>query len=480
MGAVDLARLQFAATTGVHWLFVILTLGLAPLIAVMHTRAARSRDPERAARMQRMTRYWGQIYVINYVMGIASGLIIEFQFGLSWSGLSKFAGNVFGAPIALETLVAFFAESTFLGMWIFGWGRLRRGVHVTLIWLVAATAYFSAYFILVANGFMQHPVGYRVTDGEVFLTDFGAVLTNPNTLLAVVHLSLGALLTGGIVVAGISTAHLLRRTADRDLFRASLRTGIVTAAVATYPAYVFGAMQYGVLGETQPMKLAALGPAADARAFSDELARQYGPGDYVPPGWIAAAQNTMLYIGYALCVIALVALVVEFRAALRGRLLLAVPAVTAVAWPTGEFVGGLLYGEAGPNRWPIFAVCVAALGAFVAAGDALERLRVAAWVLPAALPLPFVASLGGWLFREGGRQPWLIYGELRVQDALSPVGPAALVASLIGFVAVLLALLIANWVLIARFAGRGPAGSQLGWTGAPPGTHEDAPVGATF
>jgi cytochrome d ubiquinol oxidase subunit I len=195
MSAADLARLQFAATTGIHWLFVILTMGLVPLVAIMHTWGAFTRDPGKRAVRERMTRFWGQLYVINYAVGIVTGLVMEFQFGLSWSGLSKFAGNVFGAPLALETLIAFFAESTFLGMWIFGWGRMRRGVHVTLIWLVALTAYASAYWILIANGFMQHPVGYELRDGEAYLTDFAALLTNPSALIALAHITLAALTT---------------------------------------------------------------------------------------------------------------------------------------------------------------------------------------------------------------------------------------------------------------------------------------------
>lgn len=480
MDTVELARLQFAGTTGMHWLFVILTMGLAPLVAVMHTRAGLARDPVRAAELGRMTRFWAQLYVINYVMGIASGLIIEFQFGLSWSGLSKFAGNVFGAPIALETLIAFFAESTFLGMWIFGWGRLRTGMHVALIWLVALTSYASAYFILVANGFMQHPVGYRVSDGRVFLTDFAAVLTNSNTILAVLHISLAALVTGGIFVAGISAAHLLRRTNERAFFGRSLRIGVVTAALAAYPAYVLGAMQYGVLGETQPMKLAALGPRAETEALSAALARQYGPGDYVPPDWIAHAQYTMLYAGYLVFAVAMVALLVVFRGRLRRRVAVAVPVVLAIAWPMGDFVGRLAYGEAGPNRWLIYGGCAAVLGTMLLAGDALDRFRPCAWALTVLIPLPFLASVGGWLLREGGRQPWLIYGELTVRDALSPVSHSTMVFSLVAFFGVLAALLVTNWVLLIRFARRGPAGTQLGEAPEPAAPRADETVLSRF
>ena len=216
-----------------------------------------AREAKRAVR-ERMTRFWGQLYVINYAVGIVTGLVMEFQFGLSWSGLSKFAGNVFGAPLALETLIAFFAESTFLGMWIFGWGQLRRGVHVTLIWLVALTAYASGYFILVANGFLQHPVGYEVRGNTAYLTDFGALLTNANALVALEHIVLAALTTGGVFMLGVSAWHFARGTKETELFRSSLRLGTWVAMLASFFVVVVGQLQLPVIKRTQPMKYAVL------------------------------------------------------------------------------------------------------------------------------------------------------------------------------------------------------------------------------
>src|SRR3954465_10099015 len=172
MNALPIARLQFATTTSFHFLFVLLTLGLVTLVAVMQTRWTLGGKPE----LLRMTRFWGRLYVINYALGIVTGIVMEFQFGLTWPGLSAFAGDVFGAPLAIETLVAFFLESTFLGLWIFGWGRLNRWVHLALIWRTAITAYASAFWIMVANGFLQHPVGYQEHDGVLRLVDFGALL----------------------------------------------------------------------------------------------------------------------------------------------------------------------------------------------------------------------------------------------------------------------------------------------------------------
>ncbi|MET9549182.1 cytochrome ubiquinol oxidase subunit I [Streptomyces sp. NPDC006627] len=419
MSAADLARLQFAATTGIHWLFVILTMGLVPLVAVMHTRAAFTRDPVKRALRERTTRFWGQLYVINYAVGIVTGLVMEFQFGLSWSGLSKFAGNVFGAPLALETLIAFFAESTFLGMWIFGWGRLRGGVHTALIWLVTLTAYASGYWILVANGFMQHPVGYEVRDGAAYLTDFAALLTNSSALVALLHLTLGALTTGGVFVAGVSAYHFLRGTKETELFRTSLKLGLWVSTVASFFVVIVGEMQRPVIERTQPMKDAVLENSGVAEVQA-QLVKEHGPGDYVP--WqdtVRMSMDVMTIIGNTVSTITFIALFLLWK-------------------------------------------------------DRLMRWRWASWILVVTIPFPFVASVGGWVVREVGRQPWIVYGELTVEDALSHVGRASLLVSCTLFVAIFLALAVTNWTLITRFALRGPDATQLGATEPLP---DDVPGG---
>ncbi|MFD4635554.1 cytochrome ubiquinol oxidase subunit I [Streptomyces sp. NPDC058284] len=423
MSAADLARLQFAATTGIHWLFVILTMGLVPIVAIMHTRAAFTRDPAQRAVRERMTRFWGQLYVINYAVGIVTGLVMEFQFGLSWSGLSKFAGNVFGAPLALETLIAFFAESTFLGMWIFGWGRLRRGVHVTLIWLVALTAYASGYWILIANGFMQHPVGYEVRDGVAYLTDFAALLTNSSALVALLHLSLGALTTGGCFVAGISAYHFLRHTEERELFRTSLKLGLWVSTVASFFVVVVGEMQRPIIERTQPMKDAVLENSGVAE-LQAQLVKEHGPGNYVP--WqdtMRISMDAMSLIGNTVSTITAIALILLWK-------------------------------------------------------DRLMRWRWASWVMVATIPFPFIASVGGWIVREVGRQPWLVYGQLTVEDALSNVGRTSLLLSCVLFIAIFVALAVTNWTLITRFALRGPDATQLGVNEPLPDDVPDGPEGS--
>jgi cytochrome d ubiquinol oxidase subunit I len=293
MDPLPLARLQFATTTSIHFLFVLVTLGLVTLLVYLQTAAFLTHKPV----YERMVRFWGTIYLINYVLGIATGIVMEFQFGLNWSGLSRYTGNVFGAPVALETLLAFFLESTLLGMWIFGWHRLRRGVHLALLYGVAITAYVSAFFIMAANAWLQHPVGYELRDGVAYLTDFTALLTNPTFTMALGHVVSAALLTGGMVLAGISAWLLLRRTPDYELLRKSLWIGLVTVTIAGVPLLGFGFAQFGVVGAVQPTKFGD--EAARAQAVADFTAR-FGPGDYLPPPYADASLGFMILIGFTL------------------------------------------------------------------------------------------------------------------------------------------------------------------------------------
>src|SRR6201982_2215053 len=211
---VELARIQFATTSIYHFIFVPLTLGLAPLVAVMQTLWHRSGDEA----WLRLTRFFGTLLLINFAIGVATGLVQEFQFGMSWSVYSNFVGGVFGAPLAIEGLAAFMLEATFLGLWIFGWDRLSPRVHLATIWIAAAATWLSAYLILVANSWMQHPVGYKLVDGKAQLTNLGALLSNEFALIAYLHTILAGLIFGSIVMLGICCWHLLRGR-NVELFR---------------------------------------------------------------------------------------------------------------------------------------------------------------------------------------------------------------------------------------------------------------------
>ncbi|MEU8400858.1 cytochrome ubiquinol oxidase subunit I [Nonomuraea sp. NPDC048892] len=403
MDTVDLARLQFALTAGAHFLFVALTLGLATIVAVIQTWATVGGNPVHL----RMTRFWGQLYLINYAMGIVTGLVMEFQLGLSWSGLTNYAGDVFGSALAIETLAAFFVESTFLGLWIFGWNRLNRWAHLAVIWVVTLTAYASAFFIMTANGFLQNPVGH-VLDGErLRLTDFGAMVANPAAQLAFWHVLVGGLITGAFFVAGVSAYHLFRRTPEQDVFRKSLRIGVGVALPAVFMNAVFGGISFQTL---QPAKAAAwtndAGRLAEAQA---EMVAAFGPGDYLPPvAWVQAGGITMLTLfAVMLGVAGLSFLLMLFRPVVRG-------------------------------------------------------FRLWHGLLVLMIPVPFVTMLSGWIFREMGRQPWAVYGLLRTSEAMSPVTAGQLRFSLIAFCTVFGVLIAVNTWLLARHARRGPAAVALG------------------
>ncbi|GGK93068.1 cytochrome ubiquinol oxidase subunit I [Sphaerisporangium melleum] len=391
MDVTDLARLQFAVTGSLHFLFVVLTLGLAPLVAIMQTRHVISGKPVFA----RMTRFWGRIYLINYALGVLTGLVMEFQFGLSWSGLTHYAGDVFGAPLAIETLVAFFLESTFLGLWIFGWNRLPKGLHLACIWLVALTAYLSAFWIMVANSFLQHPVGVADRGDHLALTDFPALLSNSSLVMAFPHVIGAGLFAGSFLIIGASAYHLFRRTPEQEFFRRSLRTGVVWALVGTNIAVGFGYAQFGAIDGTQPGK------------FNGAV-----------PGM---ALGNMILIGQ------LVHLIVLF---------LLLP---------------LLF------------------------RDLLARARWLHPVLMIMTPLPFAAAILGWLAREVGRQPWLVYGKLTVADAMSPgLTEGMVLLSLIAFAGVLALLAVVDILLIARAVHQGPKVDDLGAPG--PAEPSPAPV----
>ncbi|MFI7705890.1 cytochrome ubiquinol oxidase subunit I [Nonomuraea sp. NPDC049480] len=403
METVDLARLQFALTAGAHFLFVALTLGLATLVSVIQTRATLTRSPIH----MRMTRFWGQLYIINYAMGIVTGLVMEFQLGLSWSGLTEYAGNVFGSALAIETLVAFFIESTFLGLWIFGWNKLNRWAHLALIWIVTLTAYASAFWIMIANGFLQNPVGHAVDGGVLRLVDFGAMVANPAAQIAFWHVMGGAMITGGFFMAGVSAYHLRKRTAEQDFFRKSLRLGMGVALPATFLTATFGGLSFETL---QPTKIAAwVGSQERLAEAQAEMVAKLGSGDYLPPvAWVRGGGLTMVLLLVVMLLVAAVSCVLmAFRPAVRG-------------------------------------------------------FRLWHWLLTAMIPVPFVTMIAGWIFREMGRQPWAVYGLLKTADAMTPVTEAQMRFSLTAFVAVFSVLILINYWLLARHARRGPGAVTLG------------------
>src|SRR5689334_15636186 len=257
MDATDLARWQFAITTVYHFLFVPITIGMSLVVAVFHTAWVRTHNPQ----WMRLAKFFGKLFLINFALGLVTGIVQEFQFEMNWSDYSRFVGDIFGAPLAIEALLAFFLESTFLGLWIFGWGRLPEKLHASTMWIVHIGTVLSAYFILAANSFMQHPVGYQLnpSSGRAELTDFGAVLTNPVQLVTFPHTVTASYMAGGAVVLGVGIYRMRRRDVGNDasMYRRMTRAGAVVTLVAGLAVAVTGDTQGKIMTEVQPMKMAA-------------------------------------------------------------------------------------------------------------------------------------------------------------------------------------------------------------------------------
>ena len=394
MEATELARLQFALLAAVHFLFVLLTLGLGPVVAIFNTRWVRAKD-HRLLVFENATRFWGQLYLVNYALGIAAGIVLELQFGLHFPGLLDVAGEVFGAPLAVETLVAFFLESTLLGLWVFGWHLFPRALHAAIFWAVVVTGYVSAFAVMVANGFLRNPMGYVMEGppGEQVarITDVGALLTNPAALLSGLHVVGACLMAGGFVLVGVSAWHL-RRTGgglrlptgpDEDLWRHSLRAGVWTGVVGVLFAHGFGYAQFTYFDA---------GGAVDDNIAVGVLL-----------GLMIEAAN-LTFLG---------ALVLPFL-----------------------LIGGAMFRMRG--RRALFAT------------------------LTVLLPLPFVVALAGWLVRELGRQPWLVQGVLRVDDAVSDQSSRAVLASLVVLVGLMVTLAVLDWWVLGRLARAGTDRLVLG------------------
>ncbi|MEV0381363.1 cytochrome ubiquinol oxidase subunit I [Nonomuraea sp. NPDC050643] len=400
MDALDLARLEFGITTSLHFLFVALTLGLVPLIAFLQTVWVIKGNPLH----ERLTKFWGQIYLVNYGLGIISGLLLEFQFSLNWSGLTHFAGELFGAPLAMETLFAFFVESTFLGLWIFGWGRLPKALHLATFYVVAAAALASAYLIVVANGFLQNPVGF-VRDGDgLRMVDVGAVFTNPAALLAVGHILPAALMVGGFFMAGVSAWHFRRGTSEVGFFRYSMRLGLTVGYIATFFTIGFGDASVLWVVRNQPTKLPGSDEATQVQA---QMVAEHGPGNYLASDWIPIILTVMLSVAYLYVLFALIPIVLLGQGRIEKRRFL---------------------------------------------------LGIGVWTIP----LPFVTTILGWVVREMGRQPWIIYDVLPTDKALSDVSAGGILASLVIFTSLYLALVVVGYTVIARVARKGPDAVVLG------------------
>ncbi len=420
MDVLDIARWQFGIITVYHFLFVPLTIGLTAVVAGFETAWLRNRNPD----LLRLTKFFGKLMLINFAIGVVTGIVQEFQFGMNWSDYSRFVGDIFGAPLAVEGLLAFFLESTFLGLWIFGWDRLPRGLHAATMWLVHIGTLFSSWFILAANSWMQHPVGYRYNPGtgRAELTDFWAVMFNKVQLVTFPHVVAAAYMTAGAFVIGVGGYLYLRNryAADRDLYRRAIRVGAVVTFVAGLAVAVTGDFQGKVMTEVQPMKMAA----AEALYDTEDSCAPFSIFTVGTPDG-----KTEKFAVKVPCVLSFLA-----TGSTGGR----VEGINQLRDEYQQEYGtdpGTAYYYAG-DYVPVIPVTywsfrfMIGLGVFAAFGAALilyltrrGRTPAARWLGWLAIGLPVVtvaASSFGWLFTEMGRQPWVVFGLMTTERGVSP------------------------------------------------------------
>ncbi|MGW7514709.1 cytochrome ubiquinol oxidase subunit I [Streptomyces sp. NPDC054796] len=468
-----LARWQFGITTVYHFLFVPLTISLSSLVAGFQTAWVRTSDEK----YLRATKFWGKLFLINIAMGVVTGILQEFQFGMNWSDYSRFVGDVFGAPLAFEALIAFFFESTFIGLWIFGWDKLPKRIHLACIWMVAIGTILSAYFILAANSWMQHPVGYRINEesGRAELTDFARVLFQNTALAQFFHTMTAAAIVGGAFLLGISAFHLMRKKHVR-VMRTSLRVGLVTLVVGGLLTVVSGDRLGKIMYEQQPMKMAA----------AEALWETQGPAPFsvFSYGDVAAGHNKVAIE---------IPGVLSFLA--HDNFTEEVPGINDTnAMLKEKYKDTIGLDDYRPNipvaywgfRWMIgfgmASVAVGAAGLYLTRRKLwlAERLRTTADEVPRlaltrnrelspwltkwywrlalwTIAFPLIANSWGWIFTEMGRQPWVVYGVLPTSSAVSPsVSQGEVLTSMIVYTALYAALAVIEVKLLAKYVKAGP------------------------
>ena len=441
MDVILLSRLQFAVAVFFHFIFVPLTLGITVLLAIMETLYVRTGDET----YKRMTRFWGKLFLINFVLGVVTGITLEFQFGTNWSRYSAYVGDIFGSLLAIEATVAFFLESTFVAVWAFGWNKVGKKLHCFAIWAVAAAGNLSAVWIILANGFMQNPVGYTLRNGRAELENFWAVLTNPYAWGQFFHTVTSSWMLAGFFVLGISAWHLARRN-EGELFRKSVRIAAPFTLIMALLVAVAGHQQGMIVAEYQPAKLAAMESHWETGsnvpmyvlAWPDEEARQNSVQAIPLPGVLS-------FMAFG-----------NFHAEVKG--LDAFPAddippvlLSFLSFRLMVALGGLFI---------LLAAWAWLKGGDLASSPLLTRLLV--WLVP----LPYIGIMAGWMLAEVGRQPWIVYGLMRTSDAVSPVPASSVGLSLLAFIVIYTALGILDVYLLIKYARKGPKADTTGSVGA--------------
>jgi len=442
MDPVTLSRWQFGLTTVYHFLFVPLTLGLGWFVAFMQTRYYQTKDES----WRKLAKFWGKLFLINFAIGVVTGIVQEFQFGMNWSEYSRYVGDIFGAPLAIEALMAFFLESTFLGIWIFGEGKVPEKVHLAAIWLVAIGSNLSALWILLANGWMQHPVGYVLNEvtGRAELVDFFALAANPKGWLFFWHTIVSGFATASFLILGVSAYHLARKQYV-DLFKRSFQMAALVGLIASTLLFFSGHTNGQFMFETQPMKFAAIEAHWETSQPAEFSILTIGDLTGKREVW-------SIRMPYALSFLACN----NFDCEVRG--VYDIQDEYAAKYGPGDYIPLMVV-----TYWTfrimmtvgLFMILVSFLF-LVATRKQYENARWMKWV-PWVIPLPYMANTGGWVLTEMGRQPWIVQGLLTVEQAVSPnLTTLDLLISLLGYIVVYSSLAGAMFYLMKKFATAGP------------------------
>jgi len=443
MDPITLSRWQFGLTTVYHFLFVPLTLGMGWFVAYMQTRYYQTKDET----FRKMAKFWGKLFLINFAIGVVTGIVQEFQFGMNWSEYSRYVGDIFGAPLAVEALLAFFMESTFMGIWIFGEGRVSEKVHLTSIWLVAISSNLSALLILLANGWMQHPVGYVINTvtGRAELVDFFALITNPKGWIFFWHTISSGLATASFIILGVSAYHILRKQ-NVELFKRSFQLAAVVGLVASLMVFWGGHTQGQYIYQTQPMKMASIEALWDTQQPASFSILTIGDLSGKKEVWSLRLPG---FTSFLACN--------NFNCAVRG--VNDVQTEYTQKYGPGDYVP-LMVVTYWTFRFMMLTGLLMILATFLAVvasmRDTIEKARWFKW-MPLLIVLPYIANMSGWVLTEMGRQPWIVQGLLKVQDAVSPnLTTLDLLISLIGFALLYGSLAVADFHLMKKYAIAGP------------------------
>jgi len=434
MDVVTLSQLQFAATAMFHWIFVPLTLGLSIQTAWMETKYVKTGDET----WLRMTKFWGKLFLINFALGVVTGITMEFQFGMNWSEYSRYVGDIFGAPLAIEATLAFFLESVFIGVWIFGWNKISKKAHLASIWLASVATNISALIILLANAWMQKPVGYVLRNNRAEMNDFLAVLTNSYGWIKFTHTLFSGYALAAFLIMGVSAWHLLRGN-EADFFKRSFRMAAVWAFVTSIGVGLTGDFHAVEIARTQPTKFAAMESLWETK-------RGVGMNLLLLPDTGRECNSIeQVCVPNALSMLAFhdpnaeIKGLKDFPKELR-------PMVTPTFFSFRLMVG-----------LGTFMILASLLAIFLSRREGLENKRAFLTLMVFAIPVPYLAEQLGWLVAELGRQPWIVYGVLKTADAVSKsITSTQVILSLLGFTALYGLLGAIDIFLLVKYAKKGP------------------------